>query len=55
MNNDEKKPIRPWKDVAAEASKETDSAKLIELIHELTEAMDAEKRPKPEVPQKAAS
>jgi hypothetical protein len=43
---EETKSSRPWMDIAAEASKETDSQKLSKLIKELNEALDDEQRKK---------
>ena len=54
------KPVRSWRQIAAEVAKQTDSDKLSKLTEELMQAMDEETRqayarlqvPKP--PQKAA-
>jgi len=54
------KPVRSWRQIAAEAAQETDSEKLSKLTQELMQAMDEETRqayarlrvPKPQ--QKAA-
>jgi len=35
------KPLRSWREIAAEAKKETDPKKLIELVQELCAALEA--------------
>jgi len=35
------KPVQSWREIAAEAKKETDPQKLIELVEELCTALDA--------------
>ena len=36
-------PKRAWQQIAEEASKELDSTRLMELVNELTRALDAQK------------
>ena len=40
MSQSDGKPIRPWHEIAEEASRETDNKKLIGLADELARAFD---------------
>jgi hypothetical protein len=42
MSQGDRKSPRPWREIAAQASTETDSEKLSELVEELAGAFDAE-------------
>lgn len=40
MSSDEPRPARPWQEIAAEASREKDPQKLIQLTQELERALE---------------
>jgi hypothetical protein len=40
MSSDELRPARPWQEIAAEASREKDPQKLIQLTQELERALE---------------
>lgn len=44
MSHDGAKPKRDWREIAAEASKEHDLQKLLELTEELQQALDERER-----------
>jgi hypothetical protein len=44
MSQDGAKPKRNWREIAAEASKEHDLQKLLELSEELRQALDERER-----------
>jgi hypothetical protein len=39
VSSEHKKPIRPWREIAAEAKRETDPTRLYELVQELTRSV----------------
>ena len=40
MSCDDGRPVRTWQEIAAEASREKDPKKLMELTHELERALE---------------
>jgi hypothetical protein len=39
VSSEDKKPVRPWREIAEEAKRETDPKRLYELVQELTRSL----------------
>jgi hypothetical protein len=42
MPEQDRKPSRPWQEIAAEVAKEKDSKRTLELVAELNDALDSQ-------------
>jgi hypothetical protein len=42
MPEQDRKPSRPWQQIAAEVAKEKDSKRILELVSELNDALDSQ-------------
>ncbi len=42
MPEQDRKPSRPWQEIAAEVAKERDSKRMVELVTELNDALDSQ-------------